>query len=335
MNSKDCILHIIIPCYNEVKFISDCLNSILANRLDSNNTIISIVDGGSNDGTLEICHEYALKYKFIKLLNNHKRLQVNGLNLALKSISSEYVIRCDAHSIYPDDYFESLVEYLIQNPDVGNVGRKIKTCSDGNSLLNRAIEYIYSSKIGVGSSHRSLPINTPTEVETLLFGAWRYSIFTEVGFFDENFVRGQDAEHNVRISDKGYKIIIIPGKPVLYFTRNSLRNCLKKTFQYAAVKPLITAKFKSLKYKRSFIPALFFTLLFIIAFFSPPLLVITFLSYCTFIFQYIYREKNDLYFSFIASTITPIVHFSHAIGFYYGILNILSKKKKIDFNHTR
>ena len=49
-------ISIIVPCYNEEKYIERCINSILSQTL--NNIELIIIDDGSKDNTYKICKNY-------------------------------------------------------------------------------------------------------------------------------------------------------------------------------------------------------------------------------------------------------------------------------------
>jgi len=65
---------IIVPCNNEVKFISSCLDSIIANDYPADRMEVLVVDGMSEDGTREIVEGYAQQHKFIQVLDNSHRI---------------------------------------------------------------------------------------------------------------------------------------------------------------------------------------------------------------------------------------------------------------------
>ena len=68
------LVSITIPCRNEVKYISNLLDSILKSNYDNNLIEVFIVDGMSNDGTRELLkRDYLSKYDNIKLLDNIKQ----------------------------------------------------------------------------------------------------------------------------------------------------------------------------------------------------------------------------------------------------------------------
>ena len=61
------ILSVIIPIYNSVQYLPQCLDSVIASISHGNADIeMILVDDGSTDGCSGICDSYALKYPFIR-----------------------------------------------------------------------------------------------------------------------------------------------------------------------------------------------------------------------------------------------------------------------------
>ena len=65
---------IIIPVLNEERFIEECIESVVSNTDDIEKMEIIIIDGGSEDNTLEIVKKISSKYQNVILLHNPKKL---------------------------------------------------------------------------------------------------------------------------------------------------------------------------------------------------------------------------------------------------------------------
>lgn len=318
---------VIVPCYNEIDFIRPCLESIYEACLEFGEGFEIIVsDGGSDDGTMDELNELRVEIKELLLLNNSKKKQVYALNQMLGDASGEYIVRCDVHAIYDRLYVRRLIDFLESNPDVGNVGAQVNTCSLKDGLVEQAISVCLSSKFGVGSSHRSTYSDDVVDCDTVLFGAWRASVFKNIGKFDENFIRGQDLEHNLRILKSGLRVVQIPYLGVTYFTRNSYRQLFNMMKQYASVKPMILLKGLELGSYRSFAPFIMYLTFLLFGLISSKLLLT---SCCVYLGMAAYfSAKSDLKGwggKFLIVIGFVVQHMGHAygmlLGFYYGIRN--------------
>lgn len=314
-------LSIIIPVYNEEKFIINCLESITKQDFLGLNVEILIADGGSSDSTKTLIEDF--EDPRIILLDNKMKFQVYALNLMIKQAKGEYIIRCDAHAEYEENYFISLINQLKENDNLGNVGSKVVTVPQSGSGQSELISIALGSKFGVGSSHRTNESNQPIEVDTVLFGAWRKEIFDKVGLFDEEFIRGQDLEHNIRIKKAGFEIIQINGPKVTYYARDSKVKLFNMMKQYASVKPYILKKHRIFPTFRALVPFSFYLFLLISCLISLKLFLVVVLIYVAFLaFGAFLELRKRCSLRVVAilelASIFALQHAGHAYGMLYG-----------------
>jgi cellulose synthase/poly-beta-1,6-N-acetylglucosamine synthase-like glycosyltransferase len=220
---------IIIPCRNEEKYISKCLDSLLDNNYPKGLIEIFMIDGMSEDNTREIIKRYIEKYPFIKLLNNSKRIVPTALNIGIKEVRGDIVIRIDAHSIYPSNYIEKLVLW-IRESKTDNVGGIFITKPGAETAIARAIAVILSHPFGVGNGLFRIGIKEPKYVDTVPFGAYRREVFNKIGLFNERLIRNQDLEFNLRLKKAGGKILLVPEIVSYYYARADLKGLFKQNF---------------------------------------------------------------------------------------------------------
>ncbi len=326
---------LIIPVYNEEKYLDNLLMSLINSDYDKEKIEILIFDGGSTDNTLKILQKYTTNYPYIHLFSNPKRIQVEALNLALKKVSGKYIIRCDAHAEYPQNYISGLIDYLKNSKEkIGNVGFQAISVPGDESHQAEAVALAFKSPFGVGLSHRSKSFKEAISVDTLLFGAWKAEIFDDIGDFDTNFVRGQDYEHNKRLILKGYRVLLLPDTQFKYFMRTSLVKLAKMVYQYAYAKTQIIKKYKEKPSIRVVIPAIFVLGLFLSIFF--PLIINLYLLYLVIDLLVVLKERKSLSTSFYLFIAFPLMHISHGIGFMRGLFDVfLLQKNTKRFDHTR
>ena len=65
---------ILVPVLNEEDFIENCLLSIISKTRDLSDMEILVIDGGSEDKTLDIVQNLIKQHAYIKLLHNPKKI---------------------------------------------------------------------------------------------------------------------------------------------------------------------------------------------------------------------------------------------------------------------
>lgn len=228
MSEKIPFISVVMPIYNEEKYISQCIESLLKQDYPKDKMEWIFVDGCSTDNTVSILNDYQNKNPgLIKVFNNPNKTVPYAMNIGIKNSVGKFIIRLDAHAEYADDYFSKCVYYL-QTTDADNVGGVIETKSVGN--VGEAIAAVVSSKFGVGNSQ----FRTNGEdgyVDTVPFGAFRREVFEKYGMYDERLTRNQDNEMNFRIRSNGGKIFLSNDIKLAYYSRNTIKGILKMAFQ--------------------------------------------------------------------------------------------------------
>ena len=97
---------IIIPCYNEEKYIERCLKSII--KQTYRNFEIIIINDGSTDKSLDIIKKYQERNKCIKCVNQENMGVAATRNNAIKYITGNKFIFIDA-----DDFINPYLLYYL------------------------------------------------------------------------------------------------------------------------------------------------------------------------------------------------------------------------------
>lgn len=101
---------IIIPVYNVEKYLSECLESILAQTM--NDFEVIMVDDESSDSSSTIMTDYKLRFSEKKIAFNIIRLKHSNAghcrNIGLKEATGEYVIFLDSDDIFSPWLLETL-----------------------------------------------------------------------------------------------------------------------------------------------------------------------------------------------------------------------------------
>ena len=105
---------IVLCTYNGAKHLSEQLDSILAQTYPLHEIIIQ--DDNSTDETVDIIHEYARKYSFIKFFKNNSEHGVNGNFLsAMQRATGDYIAISDQDDIWETDKIENQMNSIGKN----------------------------------------------------------------------------------------------------------------------------------------------------------------------------------------------------------------------------
>jgi len=245
---------VIIPIRNEAGFIERAIRSILDNDYPAEKMEILVVDGMSNDGTREIVRKLSMTDSRVKLLDNPRRIVPVSMNIGLKAAQGDLFIRIDGHAEVPADFISQSVRCLHEHPEAWVAGGYIETAA--NNYTGRTIAAAMRSPIGVGNSRFRLG-DYEGWVDTLAFGTHHKWIVDRIGYFDEELVRNQDDEFNLRIILAGGKIWMSKSIRSTYYSRVSLHKLWQQYFQYGFWRIRTLQKHKRPASLRQLAPLLF------------------------------------------------------------------------------
>ena len=226
--AEDVFLTIVIPVFNEEQYIASCLQSLLE-QIDPSRSEIIVIDGGSEDSTLQIVSEMAACHPVIRTLQNPKRTQSAALNLGASCASprSTLVMRADAHAEYPAGFVATCVHDLKESHATSVV---VPMRAIGRSCFQRAVAAAQNSWIGNGGSRHRSPAQSGfvTHGHHALFDR---RFFQDLGGYNERFTHNEDAEydHRSRIANG---MIWMSAVPVLYFPRETIRGLARQYYNH-------------------------------------------------------------------------------------------------------
>jgi glycosyltransferase involved in cell wall biosynthesis len=324
---------VVVPCRNESIYVQSFLENVLAQEAPPGDGGIEIIvaDGRSEDGTREQIAAISARDPRVRLIDNPGRIVSTGLNAAVRAAHGEIIVRMDVHTEYAPDYVRQCAAVL-EETGADNVGGP--WVARGETYVARAIAAAFQSPFSVGNARGHDP-HYEGPLDTVYLGCWRRELLLEQEEFDEQLVRNQDDEHNLRLTLAGGVVWQSPRIKSWYRPRSSLVGLFRQYSQYGYWKVRVIQKHGRPASPRHLVPALFIlgiVLGWIPALFWSPLA-------WTYVAGWAVYLALDLFFSArVAATagwdllpilpaVFPVFHAGYGVGFTLSIVDcVLSRR---------
>lgn len=224
---------VVIPCYNEERFIGQVLAN-LSGQYPQERYEIVVVDGLSTDKTRAVVLEFAARQSGlpVRLVSNPARDIPTGLNLGIDQAQGEIIVRMDAHSIPTHNYVRRCVE-LLSDPELAVVGMPWRIQPGAATLTARAIALAVAHPFGIGDAkYRLSDLAGAHFVDTVPFGAFRKTLWQELGGFNETLLTNEDYDFNYRVRRAGGRILLDNAEHCNYFARATIKELARQYLRY-------------------------------------------------------------------------------------------------------
>jgi phosphorylcholine metabolism protein LicD/GT2 family glycosyltransferase len=339
VNSKSKVeVSVIVPVFNEEKYISECVYSILEQdfiKISSegeSNTEIIFVDGRSTDGTRKILEEICEKSPLVKVFDNPRKTVQFALNIGINAARGRFIVRMDSHACYAKDYVKNSVE-ILRLTGAQNVGGPM--VAKGKSLIQDVIAACYHSPFALGGgAHHD--VNFEGFTETVNYGTFDAVYIKSIGMYDETLPLNEDDDLNFRINETGGKVYVSPKIKYVYYPRSSFLSLAKQYFGYGFWKVSVIKKHGRPANIRHLIPGAFVFFLIlstILCLCSKKFLPVFIIPIAIYLILSIYFCLTNKCLKgglnkFLLLIVHVIMHVSYGAGFLLGIFKIKESKIK-------
>ncbi len=173
---------VIIPVFNQEKYIERCLRSILTQDFNSNEYEIIVINDGSTDKTIEALKNFR---EDITILNNETNKGLPySINRGIKESKSKYLIRLDSDDYVNKDFLKIMTLFLETNNDIDAAACDYFLVNDKEDIISR--KDCLKSPIACG----------------IIF---RKDHLVNIGLYDESFLINEEKDLRIRFLKK-YKI---------------------------------------------------------------------------------------------------------------------------------
>ena len=198
--TKHSQISVIVPAKNEAKLLPKCLSSLAKQNTRVSYEVI-VVDTNSEDGTPEIARSFGAQ-----VINEQRRGKVYAFRSGAKAARGAILCFAEADCILPENWIQTIVDYLEQQPDVVAISGTYTFHSSTPfynflaPVIHRLAQWTYYLLYGSVSLRGSN-------------FAIRRSAYLAVGGFPDNYFELYDVELGRRVAQLG-PIHHVPGMEI-------------------------------------------------------------------------------------------------------------------------
>lgn len=184
---------VVMPCYNDEKYVAEAIESIL-NQTFADFELI-IVDDGSTDTSSKIIDEFARRDSRIRVLRN---LQPTGRgaarNRGIAAARADLIIFQDSDDTSVPDRLELQLEYMRTHPEIGLV-------ASPNTIMDEDGTHLGTRRIPVSGAEVAKRLRCHT-VFSHCAAMYRTRIIKEIGGYRNGFTQAQDYDMLLRLTER-------------------------------------------------------------------------------------------------------------------------------------
>lgn len=143
---KTPIISVIIPTYNNSRFIKFALESLFQQIYPEENTEIIVVDDGSTDDTSEVLKEYKEKIIYVR----QRRMGIaNARNTGMSKAKGEIIAFLDADDIWSEERLQRVVNTFKDKKDIGLVYHPFALVDSNGHVIHKNFYKAFGYKEGL------------------------------------------------------------------------------------------------------------------------------------------------------------------------------------------
>ncbi len=173
------LITVIVPAYNQEKYIGRCIRSLLSQKIKKNLFEIIIIDDKSNDNTLKVIDVY--KKNLIVIKNKTNLGLPKSLNLGIKKAKSNFIVRVDSDDYVNEEFLSIIIKFSKLNPEIDAFACDYYKVDDNEKIIEKV--NCLKKPIGCGIIFKTHHL-------------------IDIGLYDEDFLINEERDLRIRFEKK-------------------------------------------------------------------------------------------------------------------------------------
>jgi succinoglycan biosynthesis protein ExoA len=260
---------VVVPCFNEERYIEEVLKNLARQRAAGFFEIV-VVDGMSTDGTRAAVRRFAEANPDarVRLVDNPARNIPAALNRGIEAAEGRVIARMDAHAVPAENYLRDCLARLGRE-GVAVVGMPCRIRPGAETAVALANAAAVSHPFGIGDAkYRTAGAGGAAAsrlVDTVPFGVFTKELWRQLGGYDEGLLTNEDYDFNYRARRAGGGVLLDTSSYCTYFARPTYAALTRQYFRYGLWKArMVRLHPRSIKPRQLAAPAFVVSLLLLV-----------------------------------------------------------------------
>ena len=137
MSDNTPLVSVVMPNYNNEKFLPDAIRSIQQQTLDDHELVI--YHDPSEDNSLQVLQDFSSKDQRINLILGEKKINAaHGFNMAIDNACGKYIFVMDSDNIMAPELLQRSVDFMAANPEITMLSSTYRIFGKKEILAERA-----------------------------------------------------------------------------------------------------------------------------------------------------------------------------------------------------
>jgi len=177
--TKKPLISVIVPVYNQEKFVARCLRSLVNQDFSKEKYEIIVINDGSTDKTAVAMKPFTDSMTLIELSEN---IGLSGaINKGIGSSKAPYIVRVDSDDFVNEHFLSVLYMFLAENREMDAVACDYLLVNDREDVLERRNCMVEPIACGI---------------------MFRTDQLIDIGLYDESFLLHEDRDLRIRFLQK-------------------------------------------------------------------------------------------------------------------------------------
>jgi glycosyltransferase involved in cell wall biosynthesis len=195
------LVTVITPSFNQSEYLEETIKSVV--NQDYENIEYIIIDGGSNDSSIEIIKKYENRISY--WISEKDKGQADGINKGFVKATGEYICWINSDDILYPDFIAKRIKEFEQNPDIDMIYGDVDQGEDWN---NRIVRKGWQTDFSSVVKNCYIPTNQQSAI-------WKKAVLSKVGILDPRWQVLLDFDFFLRIV-KDCSIKYFPGSVAFF-----------------------------------------------------------------------------------------------------------------------